>query len=143
MNYSSIAIIAIASLLSAGVVSAQGIPVTANGYTSAELAAIAADAQKYRDETAELAAVQRDIEALPQGAQVPATLEQRRRDVALKLQLRTYFSDESDRRLIKFLSDKLRTEPNHPWADDWRTKVADAQKRLLREPLDTKNPLSR
>lgn len=135
--------IAIASLLWAGVVSAQGIPVTANDYTSAELAAMLADMQKFHDEMSELAAVQRDLEALPEGSPVPPALEQRRRNAAQPLQLRTYFHDESDRRLIKYLSEELRKQPHHPWADDWRTKVADAQKRLLRDPLDSKDPLNR
>lgn len=131
--------VALASILWAAVVSAQGIPVT---YTSAELASTVADTREYLEEMGELAAVQREIEALPQGAQVPPMLEHRRRNVTQKMQLRMYVSDESDRRLIKYLSDRLRKEPSHAWADDWRTMVADAQKRLLREPLDTKNPLS-
>ena len=132
--------IAISSLLWAGLVSAQGIP---GLYTGAELAAILADTQEYMREMDELSAVKREIEALPQGTPVPSALEQRRRNVAQQLQLRTYFSDEADRRLIKHLSGSLREQPNHPWAEDWKQKVADAQKRLLRDPLDSKDPLSR
>jgi hypothetical protein len=134
--------IAISSMLWAGIVAAQGIPVTADAYSIAEMAAILADMDEYQWEKAELSAVSREIDALPQGAPVPQGLEQRRRNVTHKLQLRSYHSDEADRRLIKDLSEMVLQQPGHPWADDWKKKVADAQKRLLRDPMDSKAPLS-
>ena len=132
-------------MLLVGSVSAQGIPVTANDYTPQEMRNYAADAMRLASERAELAEVQRIIKELPKvvggesgvlSVAMPPDLSNRLRTVVRKLQARAFLADEYHRRMIRYLSEELKKEPDHPWAEDWRMKIADAQKSLLRAPLD-------
>lgn len=123
-----------------GSANAQGIPVTANDYTSEERQAQIVDSNELARERSELKSINAAIAVLPANTQASPDLALRRRSVIHKLELREYHFDEADRRLIKHLTAELKKTPDHPWAADWKTKIADAQKHLLREPSDLWNP---